>query len=50
MSDFTKTALAAYAENITLIGCATFLAYQWDSGWPFLLLLLCNSVTRKAQP
>lgn len=36
--------VAAYAENITLICCATFLAHAWDSGWPFLLLLMCNSV------
>lgn len=37
-------AVAAYAENITLICCATFLAYEWNSGWPFLLLLMSNSV------
>ncbi len=49
MSDFTKTALAAYAENITLIVCATFLAHAWDSAWPFLLLLLCNSVKTRTE-
>lgn len=47
MTDFTKVALAAYAENIAVICCATFLAYQWDSAWPFLLLVLCNSVTSR---
>lgn len=47
MTDFTKLALAAYAENIAVICCATFLAYQWDTSWPFLLLVLLNSVTSK---
>lgn len=47
MTDFTKLALAAYAENITLICSATLLAFLWETPWPFLLLLLCNSVTSK---
>ncbi len=38
---------AAYAENVALIVCATFLAYTWDSGWPFLLLLFTNHSVRK---
>lgn len=39
----------AYIENIVLVLCATALAYFWNSGWPFLLLLACNNITTKKQ-
>jgi hypothetical protein len=33
----------AVFENVVIIGVATGLAIHWDSGWPFLLMLFCNT-------
>lgn len=32
----------AHIENIVVLACATFLAYVWNSGWPFFLLIMIN--------
>ena len=39
----------AYLENIIVVIYATTLAYAWDSGWPFLLLLCMNSITTRTK-
>lgn len=37
----------ACLENLALIAAATFLAYTWESGWPLVILLLCNQISVK---